>query len=281
MKTTAIAFCLFLVACAQRSEGENPATCDMDTRCEPANGENASNCASDCGGTNPPACDLDMVCDTGEVPASCTDCVNTNPCGDGTCSGGETYESCPADCGGVPTNQVTWWARVGGVDKVCVNAAYTACAQLPTSDPKHCSKLTSVSDLAALRAAAPATAYAVGQASDSKVLNAWVAPGNLHVTVSKDTATCGGDYLLDLAANGFTDGVTVQLNVATCFDPNNPVCWNQGGNTPLTGPGTHGAGNLAYCGSTNQSGACASMGLEIVVNRGEEPMPTGVYPSGP
>ena len=54
-----------------------------------------------CGGSTGPVCG-DGTCDGGETATSCpADCATTGPvCGDGTCAAGETAASCPADCGG-------------------------------------------------------------------------------------------------------------------------------------------------------------------------------------
>jgi len=58
----------------------------------------------DCGGSTGPVCG-DGSCDGGETAATCpADCGTTGSvCGDGACDAGETAATCPADCGSTPS----------------------------------------------------------------------------------------------------------------------------------------------------------------------------------
>lgn len=69
--------------------------CNFNSLCEPASGENATNC-TDCA-TNP--CNNNGTCELGENETNCPADCSTNPCNnDGTCDAGETTANCPADC---------------------------------------------------------------------------------------------------------------------------------------------------------------------------------------
>lgn len=72
-------------------------TCNFNSLCEPALGENATNC-SDCATT--PVCGND-ICEIGENETNCpADCA-ADPCNnDGVCDAGETTANCPNDCPG-------------------------------------------------------------------------------------------------------------------------------------------------------------------------------------
>jgi hypothetical protein len=78
--------------------------------CDPACGEDANTCKTDCGSSGP-VCDCgDGTCDPacGEDASSCkADCGSSGPvcdCGDGVCdaSCGEDQNSCFSDCGQAP-----------------------------------------------------------------------------------------------------------------------------------------------------------------------------------
>ncbi len=72
--------------------------CNNNNVCEPALGENATNCASDC--ASAPVCG-DGNCDAGEDSTNCLQDCPVNPCNDdGTCDTGETAANCPNDCAG-------------------------------------------------------------------------------------------------------------------------------------------------------------------------------------
>lgn len=68
--------------------------CNLNGTCEPALGENSSNCANDC-----PICNNNGTCDAGENNGNCpADCPAAACNNDGNCDAGETTANCPADC---------------------------------------------------------------------------------------------------------------------------------------------------------------------------------------
>jgi hypothetical protein len=72
--------------------------CNNNNLCEPAAGENATNCPNDCGSA--PVCG-NGTCETGEDSTNCLQDCPVNPCNnDGDCDAGETTANCPADCSG-------------------------------------------------------------------------------------------------------------------------------------------------------------------------------------
>jgi len=77
--------------------GHPSCTCNFNSLCEPALGENAANC-TDC--VTAPVCG-NGTCEAGENETNCpADCA-VNPCNnDGTCDAGETTANCPNDCPG-------------------------------------------------------------------------------------------------------------------------------------------------------------------------------------
>ncbi len=70
--------------------------CNNNNLCEPALGENETNCPADC--STAAVCG-NGTCELGENETNCPDdCATTPYCGDGTCDANEDATSCPADC---------------------------------------------------------------------------------------------------------------------------------------------------------------------------------------
>lgn len=70
--------------------------CNNNNLCEPENGENPSNCFSDCGCNNDLSCDANRLENAQNCPMDCL----TDLCGNGVCDSGlgETFGNCPSDC---------------------------------------------------------------------------------------------------------------------------------------------------------------------------------------
>lgn len=102
--------------------GESCFNCPNDCTPDPQTGNTCTGSANSCGMTNTGTYACDGSCNATVPPNSLCGGPGPGPCGDGTCTNGETCASCSADCGSCPPVTICGDGACNGIE-TCSNCS--------------------------------------------------------------------------------------------------------------------------------------------------------------